>query len=231
MVILRADSSALLEQDREKLLSVLPAVRRERASRIRHPLTQAESMVGGALVMLAFAEERETADRWIAVQELRERMNDISDWSQRVGWQTGEHGELFPQGVYLHNQSKRRFVSLSHSEGMVIAAADIRPMGVDMQKIMDFDAERIFRIASKFHPEERERLLDLETASLQEAFFRLWVQKESVLKLYGKGLSYPLSSFFVNEQGEGTIASMGFVTHTWQEKEYLFSIATWVNEC
>ena len=57
------------------------------------------------------------------------------------------------------------------------------------------------RILRRLHEREREWLLGLPEDRREQAFYDLWVRKESFLKATGEGLGLPLSSFSTVEEG------------------------------
>ncbi len=81
---------------------------------------------------------------------------------------------------YLNNGP---FISLSHSHDFVCAVASNLPVGVDIEKIRDFDLKILDRF---FTSREKRYVLKRNT---NERFFRLWTFKEAVIKLEGKTLA------------------------------------------
>ena len=90
---------------------------------------------------------------------------------------------------YLKNGGM--FFNLSHSGDYVTLATADREVGVDIEKVAPYSqavAERCFT------PEE---LKWMRRRGDDEAFYRLWTAKESVMKAVGLGLSMPPESFSV----------------------------------
>lgn len=88
--------------------------------------------------------------------------------------------------------------SISHSENLVACSICISK---DQKPLIGIDCETIYKkdpmtIAERFFTENE---IEIITASEDKAkaFTRLWTKKEAYLKLLGKGLSVPLSSFDV----------------------------------
>lgn len=98
----------------------------------------------------------------------------------------GEHGKPY----LLHHPSIH--FNLSHSGTLAVCAVDDAPLGVDVEVVHDHDAA----VAEYcFQPEE---LAWLDQApDRARAFTRLWVRKESYIKLTGTGLSREPGSFSV----------------------------------
>ena len=84
---------------------------------------------------------------------------------------------------YLSNDPNVHF-NVSHSGDYVVCAVFNKPIGVDIQKIGEYNSD-----VSKKVCNEKE-LLQIEN-SLDKAseFTKLWTQKEAVLKMYGTGIA------------------------------------------
>jgi len=104
----------------------------------------------------------------------------IMDDSQLV---YGENGK-----PYLKNS--RMYFNISHSDDYVVLAISNREIGVDIEKITPFDERVAFRC---FTQQE----LEMVHEGGNEAFFRLWTAKESVMKASGLGFSLPPETFSV----------------------------------
>lgn len=83
-----------------------------------------------------------------------------------------ENGAPFIEGCDL-------FVSISHSGDYVAAAVSENPIGIDVEKIRDFDKKLVDRICT---PRERDYVLAKDTAL---RFFEVWTGKEAHFKAYG----------------------------------------------
>lgn len=95
--------------------------------------------------------------------------------------QTGAHGKpFFPAYPELH-------FNLSHCQRLAVCGLDSHPLGIDAEPIR---ALRPGVLRRAFSPEER--TLVEAAAYPDEAFFRLWTKKESLVKALGIGISYPL---------------------------------------
>lgn len=98
----------------------------------------------------------------------------------------GEHGK-----PYLVNHPSIHF-NLSHSGNLAVCAVADIPVGVDVETIQDH-GDAVARYC--YQPAE---LAWLDRASDRDlAFTRLWVRKESYIKLMGTGLSREPRSFSV----------------------------------
>lgn len=101
------------------------------------------------------------------------------------------------------------FFSISHSEEKVLVATSHKPIGCDIEKIVDDD---ILSIAQQFFsPEEYHQLQNIIDKPKQlETFYKTWTTKEAIAKCTGHGLddsilkSHDYSGYkltFYNENG------------------------------
>lgn len=80
--------------------------------------------------------------------------------------------------------------SISHSDGYVVFASDVAPVGVDIETLKPPN----FRLAKRFFtPTEYDYIMKSENPSLK--FFEVWTKKEAYIKMLGTGFSTPLSTF------------------------------------
>ena len=104
---------------------------------------------------------------------------------------TGEFGKPSVDGVEF---------SLSHKDATVLIGLGDLPIGVDVEKVPEERA--VQQVGLSFHPRETAELLDLPADERPEAFARVWVRKEALLKAIGTGLSRGISRDYV---GTGTV--------------------------
>lgn len=142
-----------------RLLSLVRAEKRERI--IRQKIKQnADAMLVGELL----------------AQKAIQKVFGIAFAEQKIA--CTKHGK-----PYLENHPQAHF-NISHSGDCVVCAVCDVPVGVDVQKIVDYNP----RIARKVCNEnELELLKNSEDAS--SAFSKLWSQKEAVVKLNGTGIA------------------------------------------
>jgi 4'-phosphopantetheinyl transferase len=82
--------------------------------------------------------------------------------------------------------------SISHSGSWVVCAVDGSPVGIDVERVRQYDPD----IAKRFyHPNEYAALIALPEHERTGRFFDLWTIKESYIKALGKGLSQSLDGF------------------------------------
>lgn len=84
-------------------------------------------------------------------------------------------------------------ISISHSGALAVCAIGAKALGVDVEQWKP--RPNLNRLMRKFHSREREWLETKPPEVREEAFYDLWVRKESYLKALGEGLRLPLSSF------------------------------------
>ncbi|MDD2418497.1 MAG: 4'-phosphopantetheinyl transferase superfamily protein [Oscillospiraceae bacterium] len=194
MSIYIVNASEGYEKITELMASALPEQRREQTDRLKQPSDRTAGVVGAYLVYYALIKGR-PYDRLVYPEpdSLLELQVEVTRLAARLGWPIGGQGKPFPDGVQING--KHYHINISHSEGLIGAAISDTPVGIDIQRIPEISTSRLERISSRFHPLELERLRGLPEGQYASEFCRLWACKESVLKLCGKGLSLPLSSF------------------------------------
>lgn len=89
--------------------------------------------------------------------------------------------------------------SISHSSGLVTAAAGRIPLGVDVERIDERKTpEELLRIAERFFLPEEVRGLRNPALTVHEqavSFFRIWTWKEAAAKCHDVPLPYAFKSF------------------------------------
>jgi len=92
---------------------------------------------------------------------------------------------------YLKNYSDV-FFNLSHSEEYVACAVSNSPVGVDIEHIQDID----LNVAKNyFYGSEYQYIIN--NRDKKKAFFKLWVLKESYMKMTGLGFRLALDEFCI----------------------------------
>lgn len=89
---------------------------------------------------------------------------------------------------YLKNDGI--FFNISHSDSLVICAADEREIGCDVQSLQDYKP----RVAERFFTEKEVSFLR-KSDDKSRIFIKLWTLKESILKKEGTGIGGGLDSF------------------------------------
>jgi phosphopantetheinyl transferase len=90
-------------------------------------------------------------------------------------------------------------VSVSHDDGLVVAAVARRAVGVDVQRVTPVDRPLVDRWLTR---EEGVEVLGAGS-SADAAFTRLWARKEAVAKAIGLGLEMPFDR--VDVRGRSTV--------------------------
>lgn len=83
---------------------------------------------------------------------------------------------------YLLNYPNVHF-NISHSGEYVACAVSNKPIGVDIQKIEEYDPDVAKRVCNETELKQIEVSLDKASE-----FTKLWTQKEAVLKMHGTGI-------------------------------------------
>lgn len=109
-------------------------------------------------------------------------------------------------GKPYFNREAAAFVSLSHTEGICLAAISDREIGADIE-YMKGDSDRLLRLAKRYFTEPEAEYV---SADPHRRFYEVWCKKESYIKYTGEGMSRPLGSFSVSDikrDGKGIIFS------------------------
>lgn len=107
---------------------------------------------------------------------------------RRLGWRTFPAMETAAAGKPFFPGVPQVYFSLSHTAGLVAAAVDDRPLGIDVEKL------------GPVPPRLGRRLTGWTT---EEDFFRLWVRREARAKRTGRGILSMLDHEPPLEVGEG----------------------------
>ena len=177
-------SSACMEDERlfEAWLERVPQARRQKAVKPKNPKVRFESLAAGALLTVALADCAAGADDLPSGAAGLLKPDKVSD----LRILENEHGR-----PYLPDLPDLHF-SLSHSGDRVMCAVSGAPVGCDVEEAEETEADRrrIRYVARCLTESERELAL-----ADPSAFYRIWTLKESFVKMTGRGLAIPLSSF------------------------------------
>jgi phosphopantetheinyl transferase len=129
-----------------------------------------------------------------AIEALAARVLQSRGEVPPVRFGRGIHGKPF-----LPEDPKRHFNG-SHSGRIAVCAFWKRPLGIDLQQVSA--KPRALAIARwLMHPNEAARLA--ASADPERLFFRLWAQKEAVMKATGDGFALPMNRFEVRRTDGG----------------------------
>ena len=120
---------------------------------------------------------------------------------------------------YLPMYPNFRF-NISHSGDYAVCAVSDVPVGVDIQLMRSINPN----IAKKYFTENELGYMHA-ACNAEEAFYEIWVRKESLVKAVGKGLKIPLSSFCVLEDTtEYNGEKYTFTPYEFKDKSYKLCI-------
>ncbi len=103
--------------------------------------------------------------------------------------------------------------NLSHSDGAVALALSTRgKVGIDIERIRPIHGIEDI-IHAHFHTREVLQFHNLSSGETTNDFFRIWTQKEAVLKATGMGFSCPMNRFTVRKNGGDFNLSHGDIHH------------------
>jgi 4'-phosphopantetheinyl transferase len=109
--------------------------------------------------------------------------------------------------IYGENQKPRMegvpwlSFNLSHSGMRAMCAIGTPEVGCDVEQL---HAMRMEKVAGRFYTKREQAYLSSITdpAEREDAFFRLWTLKESVIKFTGRGMAQGLDTFSIDPCGE-----------------------------
>lgn len=184
----------------DKLFARLSAVRQEKC--LRYHLPQDRKLSLGAEILLQYG----LSDLGYSSAEIRRFLTRI---------RYGPYGKPYIDGCAYFN--------LSHSGDFAVCAMSDVPVGVDIERVGSVE-EEIAKLY--FHRAETAYLSNQPTtAARQDAFFRLWTLKESLMKATGLGFSLSLDQF------ELRVGKTITVNHQIDEKTYYFAEYPFVKNC
>lgn len=112
---------------------------------------------------------------------------DLNIENSDIEFDTNSYGK-----PHLINDQDYHF-NISHTHNMIAVAVSDKPVGVDVEKIREFD----LGIAKRFFTEHELNYINKSQDNTYERFIEIWTKKEAYIKYIGKGLSIPLNSFDV----------------------------------
>ena len=114
------------------------------------------------------------------------------------------------------------FFSISHSKDMIFCAVGTKQIGCDVQEITKSNG----KVAKRFFTEKENELL-FRAENEDEAFFKLWTIKESILKYHGSGISGGLSTYdFSDCCDKEKFNKHGLNFTTFKKDKYAFSVCS-----
>ncbi|WP_368993905.1 4'-phosphopantetheinyl transferase superfamily protein [Caldifermentibacillus hisashii] len=106
-------------------------------------------------------------------------------WEKNIVLKENEFGKPYVRGIEFN---------ISHSGSWVVCAVCDQRVGIDIEKVYDFDINLVTHF---FHPYEINWIHQVNGIEKINRFFKIWTKKESFIKAVGEGLSIDLSSFSV----------------------------------
>lgn len=117
-----------------------------------------------------------------------------------VAWEEDENSKLYlPDYPHIH-------FNLSHTRDYAVCAVSAKPVGVDIEYLADID----LAIAQNyFSGREYDYITKIPEEGRLNAFYELWVLKESYMKATGLGFRLALDAFYINMQKNVTVIQDG----------------------
>lgn len=92
------------------------------------------------------------------------------------------------------------FFNISHSWGKVMVGFADCPIGVDIEKVVDYDKKTLLEISKTvFNEEDINWLKQTNGIDCQRRFTKLWTLKESLIKAMGIGFGYNTKKLIVDD--------------------------------
>lgn len=126
-------------------------------------------------------------------------------------YEIGENGKPFLKG------NENIFFNISHSASGVAVVADEKPVGIDVQDILDVKSGVIERCFSEI---EKERIFS--SAKPEKEFTRLWTLKESAVKCNCETVAFLKNYCF--DSDEKTFEKYGKIFTTSERKNLFISV-------
>ncbi|WP_242833507.1 4'-phosphopantetheinyl transferase family protein [Desulfosporosinus youngiae] len=83
--------------------------------------------------------------------------------------------------------------NISHKKGAIVCAVSDEPVGVDIERITNFNK----RIAERFFTQNEQTYIFADKRNQDQRFAKVWTRKEAYVKWIGKGMMIPFTSFDV----------------------------------
>lgn len=182
MRVYAAEVCDIKEPDIGSLWFLLDRDRQKKVHAIKNQGERNRSIFVGLLLRYAFMQEGYNPSQW-----------------EQVEIEEGTYGK--PQ---LRGYPDFQY-SLSHSGEWCICAADVKPVGADIQEMRPWKLSLARRF---YHKAEYDRLLEIqnndEGDKRTREFYHMWTAKESAVKLSGRGLGAGIRNY-VTDRDYGCI--------------------------
>jgi 4'-phosphopantetheinyl transferase len=136
----------------------------------------------------------------------RSRMRRVLGWYSRTEPRDVKFGTTGRDKLVLAGANTDQVAfNLTHTDGLAcLAVTHGHEVGVDLERVREIEDDFI---AYSLNRAEHSRVLALEPALHQDAFFRVWTAKEAYLKATGTGLWQSLKTFDVEVPTESAIGT------------------------
>lgn len=83
--------------------------------------------------------------------------------------------------------------NISHTRNAIAVGISRKPIGIDVEKIKDYESE----ISKQFFSKNELQYIMYKEENISRRFYEIWTKKEAYIKWVGKGLYIPLATFDV----------------------------------
>lgn len=121
------------------------------------------------------------------------------------------------------------YFNITHSAGVAAAALNDTEIGIDIEKIRDFDERILERICTE---KEKEYILsEKDETKRNKRFFQIWTLKEAYLKCIGTGITAGLKSVeFTIKNGEAFPNRENFTAVLTEYNDFILSVVYLTSE-
>lgn len=148
---------SLTEQDLLDTYNLLEDDRKEHIDRLKQPADRSRSLAGELLIKKLLSESFGISSPVIC---------------------RGKNGQPFVKDSNV-------FISITHSDSLIAVAADLKPVGIDAEKIKPYNLKLIERVCC-----DEEKAYVLSDNSLTDRrFCEIWTAKEAYFKRQGTGIT------------------------------------------
>lgn len=191
----RDDLENLTGEEVERMLTLLPSWRREKALRFKHEQGRKECACAYLLLCQA--------------------LKEVYGITEQPAFIIGEHGKpaLRFNSPFSISHSQL-FFNLSHCKHAVACVVADHPVGVDVESISRYNESLARHVLN-----DQEFALVQQAPDPQLAFTRYWTQKEAIVKLTGRGIDDDLKNLLINYH------QVTLHTEEYPDKGYVLTVA------
>lgn len=125
------------------------------------------------------------------------------------------------QGKPIFIQPKNIYFSLSHSNYVAVCAISDKPVGIDVERIREYDSKLVNRFFTKY---DLEFLESQEESKRAKKFTEVWTYKEAVCKMMDRPLMQVLQWIDFDEYCDCSKGSMHWTKQGFEFRDYYITL-------